>query len=129
MKDFEATSDGCCDGQATAEERLGSDDEGAGMDGVSIAGTIWSRFRGLLGCSDASGILMLTPCGSIHTFGMRFPIDVAFVGADGTVLESHCAVPPRRRLRCRGAVATLERRSGVDGDWLECGDRLRLAVE
>jgi uncharacterized membrane protein (UPF0127 family) len=53
------------------------------------------------------GLLFLR-CASIHTFGMRFPIDVFFLGPDGSIVRAVRAVPPRRVLVCRRATAVLE---------------------
>jgi uncharacterized protein len=47
--------------------------------------------------SVASGEgLLLRPCASIHTFGMRFAIDVAFLDKEGVVLKLVHRVPPAR---------------------------------
>ena len=50
----------------------------------------WRRARGLLGTRLDSGArcVLLTPCASVHTFGMRYAIDVALVGESGEVLGS-----------------------------------------
>lgn len=90
-----------------------------------IACTLWQRLRGLFGRDGFTGELLLLPCDDVHTFGMRRAIDVAFLAGGGTVLEVHRSVSPRRRLRCRGAGATLER-FARDGPWLEPGERVDL---
>jgi uncharacterized membrane protein (UPF0127 family) len=60
--------------------------------------------------------LLIPACRSVHTFGMRFPIDVAFLGEDGAVLRVDRGVPPRRVLFCRRAFAALEvSAGGLDG--------------
>lgn len=46
-----------------------------------------SRRRGLLGRRSFEGALVLRPCRAVHTIGMRFPIDVAYVDCNGTVLK------------------------------------------
>lgn len=69
--------------------------------------------------------LLLAPCRDVHTFGMRKPIDVAFVSADGIVLSSYRAVGRRRRLRCERAAVTLERFASNE-PWLRQGDHLTL---
>ena len=92
-----------------------------------IASTMPARLKGLLGRSGFGGVLLLAPCRDIHTFGMRRPIDVAFVSADGAVIESHRNVAPRRRLRNRKAAATLERFS-ADAPWFAPGDRIRVPL-
>jgi uncharacterized protein len=58
---------------------------------------------------DAAGPGLLMPrCASVHTFGMRFPLDLHFLAADGTVLSTRRSVPPRRFAAHRGAAAVLE---------------------
>jgi uncharacterized membrane protein (UPF0127 family) len=48
---------------------------------VETAQSLWTRTRGLLGRSslESGKVLWISPCSSIHTCFMRFPIDVAFV--------------------------------------------------
>jgi uncharacterized protein len=53
--------------------------------------------------------LVIPRCRSIHTFGMRFAIDVTFLDADDRPLRVERAVAPGRVLGCRGARAVLER--------------------
>jgi uncharacterized protein len=53
--------------------------------------------------------LLIPRCRSIHTFGMRFAIDVTFLDENGHVLRVERAVPPRRVLFERRAFAVLER--------------------
>ena len=55
---------------------------------VRTAGTFLSRFVGLLGTAaigEGEG-LWIVPCRSVHTLGMRYPIDVAFLDARGIVV-------------------------------------------
>lgn len=93
---------------------------------VQIACSLGARLRGLMGRDGFEGALLIAPCHDIHTFGMARPIDVAFLARDGTVVEAHRNVGPRRRLACRRAVATLERFADTS-DWLESGDVVRLS--
>ncbi len=93
----------------------------AGMDWVEleecpracVAVSAWARLAGLAWLDDVpDGWGLLIPwCSSVHTFGMRFALDVAFLGPDGRVLRLDRAVPGRRVLRCRRAVAVLEWRA------------------
>ena len=92
---------------------------------IQVASSIASRLRGLLGQREFEGALLLTPCNDVHTFGMRRAIDIAFITPTGLVLEAHRNVGSRRRLRCKGAAATLERFSDT-GPWFEQGDRIEL---
>jgi uncharacterized membrane protein (UPF0127 family) len=82
---------------------------------VRVADTFVGRGLGLLVGRplDESEGLLIAPCSSIHTFGMRYPIDVVFLQRDGAVLRT-CADVRAGRLRlARGAHAVLELRAGV----------------
>lgn len=85
-----------------------------------------ARVRGLLGAKRSKGIVMLAPCNDVHTFGMAELIDIAFLDEQGRVLESYRAVGPRRRIRCRKAVAVLERFSVNDPPWFSAGERVEM---
>jgi len=75
-----------------------------------VADSPWPRMRGLLGRRglESGEGLLLRPTGSVHTFFMRFPIDVVFLSRDGEVLKVARAVPPWRTAAARGAKAVLE---------------------
>ena len=65
---------------------------------AAVAETPGSRRRGLLGTDslrDGEGILIL-PCRQVHTFGMRYPIDVVFVDKSWTVRRVSKHVKPGR---------------------------------
>ena len=73
------------------------------------------RARGLLGRKPPgprSGILLM-PCAAVHTFGMRYAIDVAFISRRGRVLAVRRALAPCRVALCLGAVAVVEMRAGI----------------
>lgn len=63
-----------------------------------LADTFVKRFLGLMGraAPPLGQGMLFAPGGSIHTALMRFPIDVAFVGGDGTVLRVAERVPSWR---------------------------------
>jgi uncharacterized membrane protein (UPF0127 family) len=77
---------------------------------VEWAGTSAQRRRGLLGRSglDPEEGIYVVPCEGIHTFRMKFPIDVAFLGKDGRVLVVHHSLKPNRIsrivLRAKGVL-------------------------
>ena len=85
----------------------------AGCPRAYVAVSPWSRTIGLAWLSDLpEGCGLLIPwCSAVHTFGMRFALDVDFLDGDGRVLRSAERVGARRMLRCRGAAAVLERRA------------------
>ncbi|QRR44403.1 DUF192 domain-containing protein [Bordetella pertussis] len=74
------------------------------------------RLVGLLGRrrppGPRSGLLM-APCRAVHTWGMAYAIDVAFVGRDGRVLRLVRGLKPWRGALCVRAVAVVETRVGV----------------
>ena len=67
-----------------------------------LLGLAW-RDRGRAGAG-----LLIPRCSSVHTFGMRFPLDVYFLDAEGRVISVRRRVPPRRVVWQRGAAAILE---------------------
>lgn len=74
------------------------------------------RLRGLMFQRElpAGAGLLLEPEWSIHTFFMRFPIDVLFLDSSYTVLAAHDVVPPNRLGPMhRGAHAVLELPAGT----------------
>jgi uncharacterized membrane protein (UPF0127 family) len=82
---------------------------------VLWAGTSALRRRGLLGRDsiDPDEGVYLVPCQWIHMFGMRFPIDVAFLDSTGRVLAVHHGLRPNRFSRpVLRAEGVLELASG-----------------
>ena len=73
-----------------------------------------ARMRGLLGrrTLPAGEGILLRPAGSVHTFFMRFPIDVVFLDEDGRVVGISEAVRPWRAAAARGARAAVELPAG-----------------
>ena len=53
------------------------------------------RARGLLGRDGIDGVMLFRPCRNVHTFRMRFAIDVAFCDRDDVVLRTS-TLPPGR---------------------------------
>jgi uncharacterized membrane protein (UPF0127 family) len=83
---------------------------------VFLAASFRSRLLGLALLRDLSPdcVLRLPRCSSVHTFAMRFPVDVAFLDRDGRILRTEHGVGAGRVLRCPGAAEVLERRSASD---------------
>jgi uncharacterized membrane protein (UPF0127 family) len=89
--------------------------------------TSWERMRGLLGRDRLTSqeALMLSPCASIHTVGMGYPIDVAYLSKDGTVLKTVSKISPFRFSVCSGAHVTVEMSAGfLERHPLQKGERL-----
>ena len=91
------------------------------------ARTLWERAAGLLALPilRAGDALWLEPCGSIHTWGMRYPIDVLFLSRDLRVLAVWRHVRPWRIAWApRGTHVAVELLSG-GAACVERGDILR----
>src|SRR5262245_24678978 len=89
-----------------------------------------SRRRGLLGRDglDPGAVLIIAPCESVHTFFMRFAIDVVFVDRAGQIVKICPHVKPWRIALALGAFATLEFAAGAfDRAGTRVGDRLVVA--
>lgn len=95
-----------------------------------VARGLWARLWGLLGqrgLSPGKGIL-LQPCQAIHTFLMRFPIDVLFVDSRHRVVHLVEKMPPYRLSPFVGqAHYALELPVGSIGQsGTQVGDQLQL---
>ena len=96
----------------------------------TVAAQMLPRMRGLLGrksLPSGEGML-IRPAPSIHTFFMRFPIDVVFLSRHGEVLKIAENVAPWRARSCRHSYAVLELAAGEAGRCgLAVGDRVDTA--
>jgi uncharacterized protein len=102
---------------------------------LAVADSHWSRLRGLIGKTsadfrDGQG-LWITPCRGVHTLGMRFPIDVAYLTRDRIVLHVEHSLAPWRfapvRLQAASVLElpehTLRATGTTIGDELEIDTR------
>lgn len=113
------------DGQATLY--VGDAADGAGVP-LQVAASYRARTRGLLGRDGIDGALLLTPASSVHTFRMRFAIDVVHLDRDLNVLAVRTMRPNRMgavRLRARHVI---EAEAGAAAHWgLAPGVAVRIA--
>jgi uncharacterized protein len=100
---------------------------------VEVARSFGARLRGLLGRSslEAGEGLVIDPCSSIHTFFMRFPIDVVFLGDDDRVVAIIPDLRPWRATRFYAAArSTLELSAGTAArTGMAVGDRIVLVSD
>ena len=76
---------------------------------VPVASSRLSRLLGLaLLRRDRAGGLLIPNCTSVHTFGMRFSLDVLFLDEELRVIEIRRDVEPGRVVRCPTADTVLE---------------------
>lgn len=102
-------------------------------DRLTVAADFRGRLVGLLGRAslEKGEALVLSPCRSIHTFGMRFPIDVIFLDPGQTVVKTVFGLPPFRIcLGGRDSWGVIELPSGILADTKTVpGDRIDLVED
>jgi uncharacterized membrane protein (UPF0127 family) len=101
--------------------------DGVVLASLEVADGRAAKARGLLGRDGIDGVLVLDGVRSVHTFGMRFDIDVVFCDRDGVVLRT-VTVPRWRVTRpVARAARAIEAEAGSVERWgLARGDRLEL---
>jgi len=95
-------------------------------EGAEVANTVLKRMKGLLGRKDyrQGEALIIKPCNSIHTFFMRFPIDVLFVDKHNKAIKAISSLNPFRftfvyfnaAFTVELPIGTLESSSTTKGD-------------
>lgn len=99
------------------------------LDEVNLANTFIRRFMGLMGKKELkSGTgLKIEPCNSIHTFNMRFPIDVIFLSKDHEVLKVIQGMKPGKvGSVVKSARYVIEANSHEFSNKVNIGDHLEL---
>jgi uncharacterized membrane protein (UPF0127 family) len=94
---------------------------------LEVAGTRRDRSRGLLGRDGIDGAILLRPCRSVHTIGMRFGLDVAY--CDGEMRVLRVVHMPRWRvgMPVPRARCAIEAEAGTFARWnLRPGDQLEI---
>lgn len=94
---------------------------------LEVAASPWARYRGLLGRDGLDGAILLVKTNGVHTFGMRFPLDVAYLTRDLrviTIVQMKVGRFARPRLHARH---TLEASRGSLAQWgIEPGAQLGI---
>lgn len=77
---------------------------------VRVAAGFHARLLGLafLDREEAGRGLLIPRCSSVHTVGMRFPLDLFFLDERGALVAIHRRVPARRLVCARNAISVLE---------------------
>jgi uncharacterized membrane protein (UPF0127 family) len=101
--------------------------EGEVLASLELADGLAARVRGLLGRDGCEGALLLMGTRTVHSVGMRFALDVAFLDRELRVLGV-TTLPPWRLARWRPRTrAVLEAEAGAFERWrLRPGDRLEV---
>ncbi len=82
---------------------------------VIVAKNFTARLKGLLGRKSLTpgSALIIKPCNSIHTWFMKFNIDVLFVGKSGKVVKAVEGLPPFKFAAARVAAYAVELPAGT----------------
>ena len=97
---------------------------------LEVAETRAAKTRGLLGRNGIDGAMFFPKTKSVHTFGMRFGLDVAFLD-DGNTVMHVISLPPNRVSGFHlHASSVLEAEQGVFDHWgIKPGDILEISEE
>jgi uncharacterized membrane protein (UPF0127 family) len=94
---------------------------------AEVARSVGQRTRGLLGKSSYEGALILHHTSSVHSIGMRFAIDVAFLDRNLRVVDMTELRPWRLTIPRVRARSVLEAEAGAFARWgLQLSDQLEL---
>ncbi len=93
---------------------------------AEVAGDRRARRRGLLGRQSLEGAFVLPDCRWIHTIGMRFPVDVAYLDAEGNVIKTIRMNRHRIGAPVWGARSIVEAEAGAFARW---GLHVGLVIE
>ncbi|WP_455352725.1 DUF192 domain-containing protein [Streptomyces sp. SYSU K217416] len=95
---------------------------------LEIAASYRARTRGLLGRDGIDGAILLSPAGSVHTFRMRFAIDVAYLDRELNVIAVRTMKPGRLGLPRLRSRHVLEAEAGAMERWgMRPGVRVSIA--
>lgn len=87
------------------------------------------RRRGLLGRESIDGALVIEGCRWVHTIGMKFAIDVAYLDDSGTVVKIEHLKPHRVSAPVKAARTVVEAECGAFERWgLSTGDQIEIRV-
>lgn len=98
---------------------------------VRTAHCFFTRLVGLLGVKALpnNACLWIKPCISIHTFFMRFDIDVVFIDREGYVLKMYKNVAPWKVKSCKNALSVVEFESGkIDQLIIKVGQKMEFVA-
>jgi len=90
---------------------------------IAEARTRAARMRGLarLDAMPGSMALHIPQCSSVHTFTMRFPLDLVWLDTAGDVVRVDENVPPGRIRTCLRARSVLEANAGAGRSFVAAG--------
>ena len=87
------------------------------LSSLNIADTAAARRRGLIGQTEIETPLLIDSCKWIHTFGVKRPLDVAYLDAMMQVIKIQQIKPLRVAVPVFGASHVLEASAGTFENW------------
>ena len=101
--------------------------EGRVLASAELLDRTTTRAKGLLGRYEVEGAVVLRPCRWVHTIGMRFPIDVAYLDVHGVVIKAVRMSRYRVGVPVPRARGVVEAEAGAFARWgLRVGDIVEL---
>ena len=101
--------------------------DGRVLASAETADSTTSRVRGLLGRLEAPGALVITRCRWVHSLGMRFDLDVAYLDETGAVIKIQRLRRHRVGMPVPAARQVVEAEAGAFARWdLHVGDVVEL---
>ncbi|MFF5437147.1 DUF192 domain-containing protein [Streptomyces achromogenes] len=118
------------DGRGLLTVRTDTGEAPAASVPLEISASYRARTKGLLGRDAVDGAMLLSPASGVHTFGMRIPIDVAYLDRRLTVIAVRTMPPGRLGLPRPRARHVLEAAAGALAGWgVRAGVRVEVEVE
>jgi len=98
---------------------------------VMHANSWWLRLRGLLGRKlSADEAMLIEPCNSVHTFWMKYNLDIVYISSDNEIVKIITNMKPWSFSACRRANKTLELPANTANTInLKKGDKMKFEKE
>jgi len=94
---------------------------------ADIANDRASRRKGLCGQTQIEGAFVIPNCRWVHTFGMRVPIDIAYLDADGNVIKTVHMSKMRLGAPVWNARTVVEAQKGAFARWgINVGNKIEV---
>lgn len=97
---------------------------------VIPAHNFWRRLKGLMFCKSlpAGYAMHILPCSSIHTFFMKFPLDVLYLDENNQVVKVSLSIPPGKMEKVvKTARSVIEMPAGsINNNLIAVGDKILI---
>ena len=101
--------------------------DGRVLASANIANDRASRRKGLSGQTQIEGALVIPNCRWVHTFGMRIPIDIAYLDTDGNVIKTVQMSKMRLGAPVWNARTVIEAEKGAFARWgINVGNKIEV---